>query len=362
MRPLFLQNRFTRLQKLLLLAIAAAAVYLAANVPYLAEYFFARGLTRALSFFLGKISALLPFSLYELTAFSLILGGAALLVGIIVLLRRKSFCRLRLWLYRLGVAALSVLIAFGVLYAPLYNRLPVQSALGLEETVLTEEKVYEAALGYVEALNALSARMERDSEGNILPSLTFSETAEQLNAAFSAQDVSYFAFYDVSPKPVAFSVLLSYLGITGIYFPFYAEANVSTDVPPYTLPVTMAHEMAHAKGVSQEGEANVVAYVLCICSENDYIRYSGLMSAAASLINALPQEQAEELSSLLAEEVRREYRNASEHYARYEGWMDTVSSFFNDLFLKANGVTGGARSYSDTVRSLVSLWEKLQSS
>lgn len=360
MRTFYSKNRLTRLQKLLLAAIAAAAVFLAANIPFLAEYFFARGLTRALGFLLGKISSVFPFSLYELTAFALILGGAALLVGIVLLLRRKNFGRLRLWLYRLGMAVLSVLLAFGVLYAPLYNRLPVQSALGLEETSLTEEKVYQAALYYVEQLNALSAQTERDKEGNILPALSFRETAESLNAAFSAQDPSYFAFYEVTPKPVAFSVFLSYLGITGIYFPFYAEANVSTDVPAYTLPFTMAHEMAHAKGVSQEGEANVAAYVLCVCSENDYIRYSGLMSAAASLINSLPQERAEELSSLLAEEVKREYRNASEHYRKYEGLLDTISSFFNDLFLKANGVQGGTRSYSDTVRSLVSLWEKLQ--
>ena len=42
----------------------------------------------------------------------------------------------------------------------------------------------------------------------------------------------------------------SYLGITGIYFPFYAEANVNVNIPVNELPTTMAHEMAHAKGVS----------------------------------------------------------------------------------------------------------------
>lgn len=359
MQTLFYKNRFTRLQKLLLAAIAAAIVWLLSEIPVLAEHLFARGITRALNFLLGKISALFPFSLYELTAFLLIFGAAALVVGVVLLLKNRQFARLKIWLYRLAMAGLCVLISFGILYAPLYQRPSVQSALGLEESVLTEEKVYLAARYYVQELNDLSERMERDGQGNIIPSLSFSQTADELNKSFSAQGTSYFAFFEVRPKPVAFSVLMSYLGITGIYFPFYAEANINTNVPAYTLPVTMAHEMTHAKGVSQEGEANVAAYVLCIRSENDTIRYSGLMSAAASMINALPEEEYREVYGLLSEEVKREYRNANEHYDKYEGIIDTLSSFFNDLFLKANGVPGGTRSYSDTVGSLVSLWEQL---
>ena len=77
------------------------------------------------------------------------------------------------------------------------------------------------------------------------------------------------------------------------------------------------------------------------------------------MINALPEEEYREVYGLLSEEVKREYRNANEHYDKYEGIIDTLSSFFNDLFLKANGVQGGTRSYSDTVGSLVSLWEQL---
>ena len=344
---------------MILAAVAAVSVFFPAQIPVLAEYLFARGITRALGFVIGKISALFPFSLYELTAFVLIFGAAALVVGAIILLKERQYPRLKTWLYRLAAAGVGVLLAFGILYAPLYQRTSVQSALGLEETAVTDEKVYLAALYYTEQLNALSESMERDGQGNIVPSLSFYQTAEELNNSFIALGSSYFAFYEVNPKPVAFSVLMSYLGITGIYFPFYAEANINTNVPAYTLPVTMAHEMTHAKGVSQEGEANVAAYVLCIRSENDYIRYSGLMSAAASMINALPEEEFEEVYSLLSEDVKREYRNANEHYEKYEGLIDSLSSFFNDLFLKANGVQGGTRSYGDTVASLVSLWEQL---
>ena len=155
------------------------------------------------------------------------------------------------------------------------------------------------------------------------------------------------------------SVPMSYLGITGIYFPFYAEANVNVNIPPSQLGVTMAHEMAHAKGVAVEGEANIVAYVLCIRSNDDYLRYCGLMRAAARLLNELPEEDFQTLYARLGDEVKREYRNESAHFAKYEGAIDRISSFFNDLFLKANGVEGGTQSYSATAASLVYLYEQL---
>ena len=61
----------------------------------------------------------------------------------------------------------------------------------------------------------------------------------------------------------------------------------------------------------------------------------------------------------LGDEVKREYRNESAHFAKYEGAIDRISSFFNDLFLKANGVEGGTQSYSATAASLVYLYEQI---
>lgn len=280
-------------------------------------------------------------------------------VGLLVLLHDRDFARVRRWLYRLAAAGLSVLIAFGVLYAPLYARLPAETALGLPSVTVTDELAYAAAEYYVEELNALSDRMERDADGNVVCPYTLGEIADRLNAAFAAQEGGYFSSYPVRPKSVALSDGMSALGITGIYFPFYAEANINRNIPSYERGVTVAHELAHAHGVSQEGEANVVAYVLCIRSQDDYLRYGGLMRAASSMLNSLGDEAYRELYARLRPAIVREWRNASELYARYDGWLETLSAFFNDLFLKANGVPGGTRSYGSTAKSLVALYCQL---
>lgn len=359
MQALFERKKTAKGTKLFLLALLAAAIWLLSQIPALSEYFFARGVTRWLSFLLSAVTGLFPLSFYEWTAVALIAGGAALLVGFIVLLCRRSFARAGRWLYRLVAAALCVALAFGLLYAPLYGRAPVADALGLPSAEVNEESVYRAAAYFVGRLNETSALLERDGDGNVLSPYSFDELARLLNEQFDGLEGGYFAPYPVRPKSVVLSVGMSYLGITGIYFPFYAEANVNRNIPSYQLACTMAHEMAHAKGVSREADANVVAYVLCVLADDAYLNYSGLMPVAARLLNALPAEQYEELYARLAPEVRREYANANAHFARYEGVIDTISGFFNDLFLKANGISSGTRNYGETTGSLVALYALL---
>lgn len=353
------KGRFTPAQKIIIAALAACFAWLLAQIPVLAEYLFARGVTRWLAGLLSLVSGIFPFSLYEIVAVLLILGAVALVVYICTHLSRARRKSLLPVLRRLAAALVAVLLAFCLLYAPLYNREGISSALGLPEVQVTAENAYAAAEYYVERLNALADDFERDGEGNILPPHSFAETAELLNARYDSLQTDYFSPYEVRPKAVALSVPMSYLGITGIYFPFTGEANVNVNIPAYELPVTMAHEMAHAKGVGRENEANVAAYVLCITAEDEYLQYSGLMNAAAVMLNSLPEEEYAELRARLSPEILREYSNASAHYAQYDGWLDSLSAFFNDLFLKSNGVPGGTRSYGQTAQSLVALYEKL---
>ena len=349
-----------RFLKTLLFAGIVLLVFLLGKIPAVAEYVFARGITRGASWLLSRITNFIPVSFYEWTALALIFFAAGFVIRLIVWLVRRRFSRAGIALYRLVVAALCVLLAFGILYAPLYQRQSVSDVLGLYETEMTEEKVFAAAEYYVERLNETSRELERDEAGNILPAESFEKVAEIIGTEFSRVNDGYFAEYEVRPKKVLLSEAMSYLGITGIYFPFYAEANINTVVPSCELPVTIAHEMAHAKGVSRENEANIAAYVLCIRSDNLYLNYSGLMNAVSVLFGALDEEDSAEIYETISPEVLREYSNVNAHYRKYEGPIDRISAFFNNLFLKANGVSGGTKSYGETATGLVALYETLQ--
>lgn len=360
MESLFAVRKSSRLKNLLILSLVTAIIFFLSDFPFLAEYLFARGITRFIGFVLNTFTNYIPVSFYEFTALFLIAGGIVLVAAIIVLTAKKRFALVRVYLYRLTAAVVAVIAAFGITYAPLYERYSSADALGLSGAEVNEETVYAAAVYFVTLLDETSSSISRDADGNVAMTLDFYDLAKEFNEGFKALNTDYFCGYEVIPKKVAMSVPMSYLGITGIYFPFYAESNLNVNIPSYTLPFTMAHEMAHAKGVSRENEANGVAYALCLYSADPYIRYSGLMSAAASLINELKGEKRQELIEMLPEQVLDEYSAADAHYEKYEGVADEISSFFNDLFLKSNGVKSGVSSYGETARTLVALYEKLQ--
>ena len=62
---------------------------------------------------------------------------------------------------------------------------------------------------------------------------------------------------------------------------FFAEAQVNEDVLPEQYPFTMAHEFAHLLGVGSEAEANYFAFLVCMQSDSDAMRYKRILQPVA---------------------------------------------------------------------------------
>lgn len=67
-------------------------------------------------------------------------------------------------------------------------------------------------------------------------------------------------------------------GRIGCHGTVFAEAQVNEDVLPEQYPFTMAHEFAHLLGVGSEAEADYFAFLVCMQSDSDAMRYSGYFS------------------------------------------------------------------------------------
>lgn len=138
------------------------------------------------------------------------------------------------------------------------------------------------------------------------------------------------------------------MGILGIYFPFTGESYIDPTLHPLEQPFTIAHEMAHSYGVTDEGEANFIAWVICSMSEDPLLRYAGQLR-------------------LLMYQLRDYYRMAPEEYKDFLQTLDKglindlvsiqqatqaikpiaieLSRKSNDIFLKSQGVKAGVNSY-----------------
>ena len=165
------------------------------------------------------------------------------------------------------------------------------------------------------------------------------------------------------PKPVYSSEVLTRLGISGVYFPFTAEPNYNADVPDFQLPFSIAHEMAHQRGIARESEANFVAYVVCVNSRDPFVRYSGYRNGLGVLseLYRVEPEKARELARQLGTGYREDSRRAALFWAKASGAAGALSHRVNDLYLRANRVKAGAADYSNST-TLIIAYHLLQGS
>jgi hypothetical protein len=152
--------------------------------------------------------------------------------------------------------------------------------------------------------------------------------------------------------------LLFRFGISGIYMPFTGESSIDAALHPLEKPFTMAHELAHGYGWTEEATANFIAYLACINSSDNFTRYSGLISyyryVASNYKRSNPTEYAA-FRAQLPEGFRNDLEAINQRLAQYPTWFSTDK--LNDIFLKSQGVTEGVASYSRIV-VLVYSWRK----
>jgi hypothetical protein len=147
-------------------------------------------------------------------------------------------------------------------------------------------------------------------------------------------------------------------GISGIYMPFTGESSIDNALHPLEKPFTMAHELAHGYGWTEEATANFVAYLACINSADNVTRYSGFISYyryVASNYKRINPEAYKAFRAQLPEGFRSDLEAINQRLTKYPTWFSTDK--LNDVFLKSQGVKEGVESYSRIV-ILVYSWRK----
>ena len=164
---------------------------------------------------------------------------------------------------------------------------------------------------------------------------------------------------DIRAKGLRFSRILSYMDFTGFFFPFTAEANLNTDFPPGLFASTVAHELAHQRGVAKEQEANFVAVLACLdYGDVDYC-YSACMLAYTHLGNALYGADYDAwymVYSGLDERVKLDFAANRAYWAQFETPVQTVSTTVYENFLQSYDQHLGMKSYGACVDLLVNYY------
>ncbi len=150
------------------------------------------------------------------------------------------------------------------------------------------------------------------------------------------------------------------MGILGIYFPFTGESYIDPSLHPLEQPFTVAHEMAHSYGVTDEGEANFIAWVICTNSEDPLLRYSGHLRLfqyqLRDFYRIAPDEYKEWVKNLSLG-IRNDLNSIREISEAIKPFSLELSRKSNDIFLKSQGVKAGVNSYQQ-LPMLAFAWRK----
>lgn len=344
------------------IAVAALAVLVAARLSPAFADTFNRYVGAVVRGALAHLTGWIPFSLGE--AMVIFLPVAA--VFMIVRACRKYSDSWRSVFVYLGSVLSVVSLLFSVFvfgFGTGYYGTTVDEKLGLDRSVVSPEELYYTAATLAAHVNSEAENVKYQyNDFSVMP-YTFDEMSRRLVAAYDkvCDEYDFIPRLNSRVKPVMLSEPWTYTHISGVYTYFTGEANINTNFPDYTIPYTAAHEMAHQRGIAREDEANFIAFLVCISSDDPYIRYSGYLEVyeyVASSLYSADKNYYSAVYSSLKTNVRAEMAAYSAFFDKYrENVVANVSEAVNNSYLQIHG-TVGSKSYGLVVDLAVAYYRR----
>lgn len=327
--------------------LALTIRYFATHYPDATDRIYSRTFFPAIRNLLDMTLGNLPFPsvyLFILTIFFIFIHFFWLLH------QKKGWQRKALYTLRAAANGSGALVFFFlILWGFNYQRTPIFQQLGLKPKALVLVELKEEI--WITQRLAKQNRASITSDTLAITEILTYDVLEKLVRANMGEHLDMLGLnFTGKPRTKMFPPpgFMRRMGILGIYFPFTGESYIDPTLHPLEQPFTIAHEMAHSYGVTDEGEANFIAWVICSMSEDPLLRYAGQLR-------------------LLMYQLRDYYRMAPEEYMEYIKTLDRglandlisiqeatqaikplaieVSRKSNDIFLKSQGVKAGVNSY-----------------
>ncbi|MBD9196781.1 MAG: DUF3810 domain-containing protein [Clostridiales bacterium] len=325
---------------------------------------FADRITTPLKEALGRLCALTSLSVMELLY---VLAGAAALayvVGSVIAVVKARGRRGQRAYGAVLLAAdvcLTVYALFCLMWGVNYWTDSFQDHSGITAQPVAAEDLEAVTAYFAQQLAAAADSVPRDENG------VYAVPKEQILAESRlvyggvTEQFPFLDFRDTGVKAVRCSRFMSIMGFTGVYFACIGESNVNVDSPACLLPSTVAHELAHQRGIAWEQECNFLGVLASVTSGMpDYV-YSGWLLGFIHLGNALYETDPEAywaIRNALPETVSADLRDNNAYWDQFrDNVVEKVSDTVYDAALKSYGDANGMKSYSMVVELLVAYYK-----
>ncbi len=344
------------------IAALSVVIYIIATINTAFADFFNRYISSALRGTLALMTNILPISLAELF---IILSPVILFFIIRAAIKKYSAS----W-HDVGIFTITILSILSLLFSGFvfifgtgYHNYSLDQKLELDKKEVTAKELAETAEWLIDEVNVSLQAVEFQEKSSSINPHTIRKTNNLLLDSYKklSNEYTFLPKLVSFVKPIILSKPMTYTHISGVYTYFTGEANVNTNAPDYSIPYTIAHELAHQRGIAREDEANFIAFLVCINADDPYIKYCGYMNLCEYVLNALysaNQELWEETYQKLDNRAIYEMIAYNKFYEKYQdNVVGEISGAINDAYLQANG-TEGSRSYGLVVDLAVAYFHK----
>ena len=303
---------------------------------------------------------------FSFPTFYLFLAGVFLVLILFIfrLIEKKGWKSKSIYSIRsLGNFLGIMVVFFHFLWGFNYQRIPIIQQLSLLPMPLSQEQLYQEIQHTQNTLNAIRSQITKDTAA-IEETIPYAELERVVRKEIKA-GLPLLGLNNIGqPRTKEFlpSGFLRRMGILGIYFPFTGESYIDPTLHELEKPFTVAHEMTHSFGITNEGEANFVSWVICTRSENPLLQYAANFQLLRYQLNDLYRIKREyywQVFDSMAPGLRNDLVSIIQNSQEIKPISQAISRRSNDLFLKSQGVEAGVKSYAQ-LPMLAYTWKKQQ--
>ena len=254
-----------------------------------------------------------------------------------------------------------IVFLFYVLWGFHYYRPAIEAEISLPDIEVDSSQVYGEFKEITELLSRQRNLLSLDTNA-LAFDIVWSEMEDEIRTSQEAflSSIGTSVVGRVRVRKLLPKGILLRFSTAGIYFPFVMEGHMDGGLNQLQWPFTVAHEMAHGYGYTDEGTCNFIGFITCMKSDSEYIRYSALLSYWKYLfyaVKATNAAMATDAYKSLPHGTKNDFIAIRKDIDNYPDILPKLRDIVYDNYLKSHGVKSGLSSYSEIIQ-LVVKWGK----
>jgi len=325
------------------------------------SHFYSELIYPKIEFILRNLFGWLAFSIGDIIYLFLFLLFLKLLINLLFNSKKNRLDSL----FKIGSISSIIIFCFYLFWGINYYRTPLYKTLNFKSTSYSNQDLIHYSKYIVYTINKIQFSITKDKNEPVKIPYTPKDILLKSAKSYTYLAINHpmYSYLYKSIKPSLYSIPLTYMGYAGYLNPLTGEAQVNTNIPRLSLPLTSCHEIAHQLGYAAEQEANYIGFLAATSTNDPYFSYSAYLMAVSYTLNDLYKKDRHAFDKIYAslnKGIRINFDQNRKFWNSYKNPLEPYFKSFYNAYLKVNNQKSGIKSYSYVVSLLIADFKSKQ--